>query len=213
MRVSYWLTCLWPGLPRLWWRGDWRALLTAISFAFVLNVWLAAVALWPEWLPPEGVAAGWCTLLGVWVAFVWSGWRSREQVRQSLSARGPEDLFIRAQQEYLQRHWFEAESLLGQLITEHHRDVDAHLMLATLYRHTQRGERAREALDQLERMEGAEKWAFEIAQERRRLAGAAESPEAGPASGSETSPETGNENDERERGSPCTSDLQTAPAR
>ncbi|MCH5376697.1 MAG: hypothetical protein JJ992_22255, partial [Planctomycetes bacterium] len=34
------VTCLWPGLPHLWWRGDWRALMVGVFFAIVVNLGL-----------------------------------------------------------------------------------------------------------------------------------------------------------------------------
>jgi hypothetical protein len=45
-------------------------------------------------------------------------------------------------------------------------DVDARLMLATLYRRTGRATEAADCLSQLDRMEAAGKWAREIARER-----------------------------------------------
>jgi cytochrome c-type biogenesis protein CcmH/NrfG len=78
-------------------------------------------------------------------------------------------LFVRAQTEYLKGHWFEAETLLGQLLEEQDSDVDAQLMLATLYRRTRRVEDGQSKLKVLERMDGAEKWALEMAREREML--------------------------------------------
>jgi hypothetical protein len=48
--------------------------------------------------------------------------------------------------------------------------VDAHLLLAALYRHTRRYEEARQRLDLIERLEHGARWLFEIDEERRRLA-------------------------------------------
>jgi cytochrome c-type biogenesis protein CcmH/NrfG len=78
-------------------------------------------------------------------------------------------LFIQAQAEYLKGHWFEAETLLGQLLENQDSDVDAQLMLATLYRRTGRIEDGRRKLQELERMDGANKWVLEMAREREML--------------------------------------------
>ena len=48
-------------------------------------------------------------------------------------------------------------------------DVDAHLLLASLLRHTKRLNEAREQLQRLERLDGAEKWQMEIGREHLRL--------------------------------------------
>jgi len=77
-----------------------------------------------------------------------------------------EGLFIRAQTEYLNRHWLEAEELLLKLLACRERDAEAHLMLATLYRHTGRVAESGECLTRLERLDGGDRWAVEIARER-----------------------------------------------
>ena len=79
-----------------------------------------------------------------------------------------EDLFIQAQTEYLRGHWCETESLLQRLVSGG-RDVEAHLSLAALYRQTKRCDEARSRLRMLERLDGAEKWRFEIERERQLL--------------------------------------------
>ena len=169
MQVSSWLTCLWPGLPRLWWRGDWRALMTALAFAIVLDVWVMSRFLWPELLPPRLVTVGGLAVLAFWLVSAWQGSRSLGNILGAVGDRAPEDLFIQAQREYLQKHWLEAEHLLQELIRKHPRDEDAQLMLATLLRRTGRLGEARERLDTLERQDGAVRWTREIAAERRLL--------------------------------------------
>jgi thioredoxin-like negative regulator of GroEL len=67
---------------------------------------------------------------------------------------------------YLKGNWFEAEYLLSGLLAANPRDVDAGLMLATLWRHTGRFDEALEGLARLERCEDAKKWQWEIGQER-----------------------------------------------
>lgn len=169
MQVTSWLTCLWPGLPRLWWRGDWRALLAAIAFGLVLNLWLVATFLWPELLPGKAAKFGGIAILAFWVAAIWRGRKALQEIRIGAGDRAPQDLFIEAQREYLSRHWFEAEQLLVELLATHERDADAHLMLAAVYRHTGRVAEAAERLTKLERLDGAAKWTLEISQERRLL--------------------------------------------
>ena len=75
-------------------------------------------------------------------------------------------LFIQAQTEYLKGHWKEAETLLQGLIHNEQRDVEARLLLSTLYRRTQQFERSLEELKQLEKFDEAAHWELEIDRER-----------------------------------------------
>jgi hypothetical protein len=167
MQVSSWLLCLWPGLPRLWCRGEWRALWTALAFGAALNLWFVASFLWTELLPRKMILPGWAMLFAFWLVSCWQARRAWRDIQAGIADRAPEDLFIRAQQEYLNRHWLEAEHLLLDLVRKHTRDAEAQLLLATLYRRTRRIPEARERLDVLERLDGSQRWALEIAQERR----------------------------------------------
>jgi len=164
-----WITCLWPGLPRLWWRGDWRALLGASAFAAALNLGLFSGLLWRQSLPGWLVVAGWAAIGLIWVVCAWHGWWLLPKLRGDSPSSEKEGLFVRAQQEYLNRHWLEAEELLAQLLACRDQDAEARLMLATLYRHTKRFAEADECLTRLERMDSGDRWCLEAARERRLL--------------------------------------------
>ena len=56
--------------------------------------------------------------------------------------------------------------MLEQLVKADARDIEARLLLATLFRRTGRLEEARAALDKLSRSQGAEKWELEIQREQ-----------------------------------------------
>lgn len=165
-----WITCLWPGLPRLWWRGEWRALLGAVAFAAVLNLGLLSVLVWRASLPDWLLVAGWAALGLIWLVCAWHGWSLLPELRGLAASPDQEDLFVRAQQEYLNRHWIEAEELLARLLACRDQDAEARLLLATLYRHTGRLEEADECLARLERMDGGQRWCVELARERQLLA-------------------------------------------
>ena len=69
------ITCLWPGLTRLWWRGELSALAVAIAFAILLNL-LLWVTMWPsDRIPIAWMWAGWLVCLAVWCTGVWDGGR------------------------------------------------------------------------------------------------------------------------------------------
>ncbi|MCA9125258.1 MAG: hypothetical protein H6822_01795 [Planctomycetaceae bacterium] len=165
MHSSPYIICLWPGLPRLWIRGDWAALATAVAFGAALNLVLVSSFVWPELLPPSFTLIGWLILGTTWLAAAFQAYRSLPLLREPprVDDRG---LFIQAQAEYLRGHWFEAETLLRQLLRYCSRDVDVLLMLATLYRRTKRYDEAAKQLDRLDRLDEAFKWRWEIVQER-----------------------------------------------
>jgi hypothetical protein len=160
--------CLWPGLPRLWLRGDWSSLAFACGFGVALNLGLVSSFIWPELLPSPFVISGWLVLGAVWLASAVRTFWSLPFLCNSGQV-DDQGLFIAAQGEYLRGHWFEAENLLHELLGRSPADVDAHLLLATLYRHTRRIDEAHERLRLMERLDGVERWRSEISVERQLL--------------------------------------------
>lgn len=169
MQAMPYMTCFWPGLPQLWWRGDLRALLAAVLFAAAVNAMLVVTFVWPEMLPSRLVTFGQLALAAIWMVSVVHSFRALRQIRQPVSAT-TDAWFCKAQGEYLQGHWFEAESLLKKVIRDQSRDVDAHLMLVGVYRQSGRQEEAVGALNRLKKFDGAAKWVLEIRREQQRLA-------------------------------------------
>ena len=192
MQASSLLACLWPGLPRLWWRGDWRALLIAAFFAVAVNFGLMTTFIWPEMLSSRLQVLLWCSLLISWATAVAWGVRQMAALHTQVPELAQQDLFVQAQAEYLRGHWLEAESLLRQLMRRSDRERDAPLLLAAVYRRTARKQAAVEQLDALESMDGGGKWSLEIGRERRLLESMSE---PGPERGTED--ERGTENPDR----------------
>jgi hypothetical protein len=168
MRDSRWLWCCWPGLPRIWFSGDWCSLAVALAFGLALNFLLIASLPGQGWLPPRLLAVGWAAAGGFWIYSAIRSWRLFPSLRHP-QPHDDQGLFIRAQAEYLRGHWFETESLLKQLLAASHEDIDAHLLLASLYRRTRRHSEAAAQLLRLEQLERAAKWRWEMAAERRLL--------------------------------------------
>lgn len=169
MRTAPWILCLWPGLPRLWLRGDWSGLFAAAAFALVLNATLLSSLVWPEWLPTVWSRASWPVTLAIWaVSAVWA-FRRLPAMLERTDDPAATDLFEQAQSEYLQGDWYRAETLLGRLTRQNAEDVDARLALATLYRRTRRFGEAREELGRIGRLERAAKWEEEIRREWKHL--------------------------------------------
>lgn len=170
MRVPTWITCCWPGLPRVWTHGDVVALLWAVSFAMLLNFAIVIAFVWPELVSPTVRSALWWGLAGVWLASTaWSVRRLRFESAGLQPTADLDALFVQAQQEFLKGDWYPAEATLRRLLRASSEDADGRLMLATLLRHTGRTEEARWELKQLERLESAEKWRLEIQHEYERL--------------------------------------------
>lgn len=164
------LTCLWPGLAPLWWRGYWSGLVEAVAFAAGLNLLLVATFVWPEWVERPWPTLGWMTVSGVWIVACWRNWRKLPTLVDDQLDAIAQGLFIQAQTEYLKGNWYDAEKSLLQLFARRPRDIEGLLLQATLLRHTRRLDEAGIMLNKLERLNGSGRWFFEIAHERQRLA-------------------------------------------
>lgn len=166
MRASPIVMCCWPGLPRLWLCGDGFSLSIALAFGGVLNLLLVSVCIRPDWLLWPANLLVWVLVGGFWFVSAARAYRNWPELIRPSRLADDRGLFLKAQSEYLQCHWFEAENALSELVRHSHNDVDARLMLATLYRHTKRFDAATSQLGEIEQFEGAEKWQSEIATER-----------------------------------------------
>ena len=168
------LMSVWPGLPQLWQSGKWTGMVKALAFAFLLQVTVVTTLIWPESIGWGARAVVWFCVIGFWLLFAaprfaqaWSDWRG------GYSLANFEHLFIAAQREYLKGNWHKAERKLAKLLELDSGDVDARLMLASLFRHAGRREAAKQHLDRLVQSPNSAKWNFEVFQERLLLARAA----------------------------------------
>jgi hypothetical protein len=175
-----WATYLWPGLPQVWKRGAWSALGLALGFAALVNITVVASLVWTELFPDAVRKAAWLAVAVVWVGSATvARWRDRAAARQADQPQTG-DRYCQAMEHYLKGDWFEAECVLAGLLRSSPRDVDANLMLATLYRHTGRPDEAAVQLDRIERLDESAKWVLEIDRERKWLAEAQSEPPVDP---------------------------------
>ena len=163
---------LWPGLSRLWHQGDARGLGAAVAFTVLLNL-----VLWASFLCSDAAGSawrgmGWASVLVFWSVGLWRSVRRRASGSGSAAPPGQQDLFVRAQAEYLKGHWVEAQTLLEQLIRQDPGDLESHLLLASVFRRTCRIELARRQIRQLNDLDGAAKWGLETRRELALLEGA-----------------------------------------
>ena len=178
-----WVTCLWPGLPRLWAQGSWFALAVAVVSSALLNVALLSTFVFSELFPADWVGVLWAAVAMGWpiAAIVAILGMRKQSIGFETEATAGEDQFAAAVEYYLKGDWFEVERLLGGLLRKNARDVEGRLMLASLLRRTGRWDEATEELDRLSRFEGAGKWELEIRQQRELLETGRQKAAAGPA--------------------------------
>ncbi|MGE0606280.1 MAG: tetratricopeptide repeat protein [Pirellulales bacterium] len=167
MSGSRWIDSLWPGLPTLW-RGDLSGFAPAAAFAALLNAALVSTFIWTE-MAGTGVRWGaWSVVALSMLASVWATRRSARKPRpQDFAGQG--DLFPAAINEYLQGNWVLAEQQLQKMLAAWPEDLEARLMLATVWRRTGRREDAQKGLSALCQLDGAVKWSREIRIEMRLL--------------------------------------------
>jgi Tetratricopeptide repeat len=186
-----WLASLWPGFSHLWNRGSWAGLLLALGFTLLLNVLLVTSLVWTEWMTTDARLIVCGLLAALWfVAWLESraDWRRYVAEMTPFSAndghlvpeicaaagRVPAEerddrLFAGALRLYLQGDWVTCEQVLRRLLRYNKGDVEARLMLATLWRHLGRFQEAHKQLSRLEQLEAASPWLDEITHEREQL--------------------------------------------
>ena len=156
-------------MAELWWRGRLSAVPTAIAFAVCLNLLLVTKFIYPEWLSRTLVG------LACWIGIaVWLFWvvRSIKELPGLIAPRqvsDQPDCFPDAQMAFLRESWDEAEGLLADVLAIEPRDPPALLLLAGVYRKTNRLEAAESLLSEIRRLEAADLWWLEIDAEKQRL--------------------------------------------
>jgi tetratricopeptide (TPR) repeat protein len=160
---------LWPGLPELWYRGRWSALVPAIVFTCALNFLIVARYVYPEWLVPALVRLACWVGLATWVVLTIRAVGRIPALLHPRSVSGEPDQYDAARTEYLQGNWTAAEALLAKCLEIDPRDCPALLLLASVYRQTDRLQAAERILESLDRLETADHWWLERQTERRRL--------------------------------------------
>ena len=127
-------TCLWPGLPQLWWQGAHWGLVAAVGFAVAVNFALLSSVVWWQLLDPSARNALWMSIASVWLVSAAVSLRLRRRWLPGSAEQVEGDLFPEAVDEYLKGNWLQAEQLLARLLERDRRDVPARLTLATLLR-------------------------------------------------------------------------------
>ncbi|MGB7342910.1 MAG: hypothetical protein WBD20_01745 [Pirellulaceae bacterium] len=186
LQPRHYLTCLWPGMTELWWRGRLSGLPAAILFAVALNLLLIMRFLYPEWL--SGILVRMACWIGVavWAFYVIRSFRELPELLTPRQVSEEPDRFSDAQHAYLMSEWETAEKCLMKVLAIEPRDPPALLLLSGVYRHTQRAESAKLVVTELSRMEIGDTWALEIEAESRRIERDLEDDEASGEASEET---------------------------
>lgn len=169
MRFSPTLSCLWPGLPALWYRGDLLACVVAILFAMSLNFLLIASWHWPLWFSPMLIRSLWFVAGFVWLAGCVHSMIYWNSITSKVYFDADKDVFPDAQVEYLKGNWFEAEGILHQVLARNSRDVEAALLMVSVLRHTHRYTQAIAWIERLRLLESASRWRQELDSESRKI--------------------------------------------
>ena len=156
------LEFLWPGARGALRCGLWSQLAISLVFAVACHATLFLNFYWSDWLTPTERAGSCAALFVIWIALGAVARRRFNEYERTLAVDANGAEFSQAQALYLQGAWFESECCLKALLKRNARDVDALVMLATLYRHTQRFDEARRTLAALEKLDGADFWRVEI---------------------------------------------------
>lgn len=156
--------CLWPGLPAAWMLGLARGLLVALVYAWCICGLLLATFVWPDWLAVSLLRLLWLAAVGTWSVATVRNCMYLPRLLATCDAHSSQAL-ISAQHEYLRGNWFDAEASVLQVLHHHPRDAEALLLLVGILRRTQRFQPALRRLKQLEMLQSAAVWHFEIQRE------------------------------------------------
>lgn len=169
MEMRHYATCLWPGLPELWWRGRLSALSVAIPFGIGINLFLVTRFIYPSWISPGLVSMGFWVGMVAWFFSVSRSIRELPGLLVPRHVSEEPDHFPEAREAYLRGNWTKAEKLLSEVLSIEPRDPPALLLLTGVYRHTDRLESAEILLEQISRLEVSDSWLLEVEAEGNRL--------------------------------------------
>lgn len=169
MPKSAYLTCVWPGLARIWWNGNLRSLCLAILFGVMLNL-VAYFSAFPHpGVEEPYVMLGWVVVISWWGASIHSAVSELPFLMGMAAKLSKPGVLAEAQIAYLKRDYVATESIIGKILTTEPNDPAPRLLLAATYRQTGRISEARGLLSSLQREPAAFAWQFEIEADLARL--------------------------------------------
>lgn len=169
IQPKHYLTCLWPGMAELWWRGRVSALPAAVAFAAIVNSLLVARFIYSDWLSGGLVMLACWVVAAAWLVLTIRSIRELPLLLTPRQASDEPDPFPEAQVAFLRADYPEAEKLLNQTLAIEPRDPPALLLLSAIYRHTGRLHASELLLAEVRKLEVADHWELEFAAEHTRL--------------------------------------------
>ncbi|MCM2370601.1 hypothetical protein [Aporhodopirellula aestuarii] len=169
IQPKHYLTCLWPGMAELWWRGRFSALPAAVAFAAIVNALLVAKFIYSDWLSGGLVLLACWVVAAAWLVLTIRSIRELPLLLTPLQASEEPDRFPEAQIAFLRADYEQAEQLLNENLAIEPRDPPALLLLSAIYRHTGRLHASKLLLTEIRKLEVAEPWGLEFAAEQARL--------------------------------------------
>ncbi len=163
--LAFRAVCFWPGLPSAWHLGLARGLVIAIVFSWCVCGLLLATFVWPAWISIGLLRLLWLAAVSTWLVTSGRNLLCLRSMLETSSTSGAE-MFVTAQAEYLAGNFFEAEAILLEILHQHPRDAEALLLLACVLRRTKRWQAALRRLGQLELIDAAAPWQYEIKREK-----------------------------------------------
>ncbi len=154
-----------PGLRGLLRYGRWSFLAVVLAFFLALDLLLIAHFYWTDCLTPQGWYASLGAFVLVWFFLIQAAGYCEKMLLRRRDADSKRNFFTDAVTQYLQGNWFETECFLNEILKRNPRDPEALLMLATLFRHTDRPTESRQTLLKLQKYDESKKWFVEIENE------------------------------------------------
>ena len=176
MKRLVYLLYLWPGLVGLVRYGRWPFWFVAVLFALMVDVLLIANFYWTEYLSPQGRVTLLALCAGFWGLLLAASAHFMHKIKHTEHS-GDFNHFKKAVCHYLRGNWFEAECTLSSILRRNPRDVESLLLMATMYRRTERFVEAIETLRTLDRLEDSRRWVLEIHAEKELLSEYPKKPE------------------------------------
>lgn len=160
----------WPGFQGIARYGLWSQLGLAILFAAILDAFLLANFYWTGVLTVSQRNIILSLLFVIWITLLSLAKYRRKIFEETFAIDEKDENYRLALQHYLRGNWFETESLILPHLKKKPRDMEMLLLLATLYRHTNRLDEALTVLDRIAQVDGANYWCLEMEFERRYIA-------------------------------------------
>ncbi len=160
----------WPGLPRLWFRGDLRALMVSLAFGLLVHFLLVATFYWPLWVSGWVVLFGWIFAVGCSFFALIGNWMQWRSILEGTSSDEKSDaLYLEAQLHYLRGDYFEAEAALHRIFSSGKQDVEAAILMVSILRRTRRWAQGIYCIDRLLLLEKSAPWRIELEMERKKI--------------------------------------------